>query len=85
MEVIAMGAVKDAKSALVACGAPDCEKDHKTYDCRDVVVLTEGMALGEAEKFDVLQDAEDKRLCYRGNTMVFPTVLGIWFEAVCEN
>lgn len=85
MQTFAVGVLKEAKSIKVKCLGIDCEANHETIDCKDVLFLMEGMDLEEARESEALAAClADGRVAAVKNR-AFPTMLGIWWEAVCDN
>lgn len=85
MESVAVGALKTAKVMHVSCGAPDCEGKHETYDCKDVLFIMEGVDLAVAQENEALASCLADGRMVAAKTRAFPTMLGIWWEGVCDN
>jgi len=81
----AMGALKSAKCIQVDCGGEGCEKNHDTYDCRDVILITAGMELADALSLTEFDNYKEQRLLMSTDTRAYPTMLGIWFENASPN
>lgn len=82
---VAVGAKKGARVINVNCGGIGCESDHQTYDCKDVALLLEGMDLNEANENEALRNCLADGRMMATATRAYPTMLGIWWEAVCDN
>jgi hypothetical protein len=72
------------KPTLVSCGAADCETDHTVYEPRRILLLTEGLDRLDAEEYESVDAAVDQGTLVAGETQVFPTLLGYWWDSTHE-
>ena len=69
----------------VSCGADGCEGDHPTYPVEDVVIIPEGVPRESFDDEELLARMVAEHKFAVSATTVYPTILGIWWEAVCDN
>ena len=84
------GVLKEAgEPVLLGCGKEGCEHNHVTYPVQEVVIIPERMTLEEAEAFDggdgILDKMKADGRMKTSDLYAYPTLLGIWWEAVCDN
>lgn len=85
MEGVAVGALKTAKVMNLRCLGEGCESNHETYDCKDVLFLMEAIPLEDAQNEAVLAACLADGRMAATKSRAIPTMLGIWWEAVCDN
>ena len=79
------GALHGTESIAVRCPAPDCAGDHETYAVGDIIMVLEGMPLEEAQSNPHYEEALEFKLLKPSSTKAYPTILGVWWDAQCDN
>lgn len=82
---VAIGALRDAQCISVRCLGTDCEGNHETYDCKDVVFISDGVPREDAEEHPGYEDFIRDGTWTSTATRTYPTALGYWYENVCDN
>ena len=67
---------------LVSCGADDCDEDHTIYSPSQLLLVMEGITEEQTptELTESVELAVENGTLVRGETLTFPTILGLWWD-----
>ena len=85
MTATAVAAIGDPM--MLSCGAGDCETDHMFYTPNRLILVMEGIPGGEAlgDLEETVETCIEKGTLVQGETKVFPTILGMWWDATFQD